>query len=273
MVNYICKRCKKVFTHKNDYTRHINKKKLCVGEDNEISNTLEKKIEVLIKTNENIIKSNDGLKETINNMESKMNNMGEKITKLEEEIKKNVKQDVVVNTVNIDNSINNNVQINVIDHGKEDLTFLTDSDIKKIMMSGLKSVVKYIEFVHCNKNKPEYRNIYISNCKNLNGSIRVYIDNKWELRNKDVIDSLRDRGVDFIVEKYDEFNDEINASANVNANANKNANYDKIDDKVTKQIINMSKRFNNKLDSDADFKWRNTISDEIKTLLYNNRIK
>lgn len=258
MVNYTCKRCKKVFTHKNDYTRHVNKKKLCTEEN--VPTALEKKIEVLIKTNENIIKSNDDLKETINNMESK-------ITKLEEELKKNVKQDVTVNTVNIDNSINNNVQINVIDHGEEDLTFLTDSDIKKIMLSGLKSVVKYIEFVHCNKNKPEYRNIYISNCKNLNGSIRVYVDNKWELRNKDVIDSMRDRGVDFIVEKYDEFNDEFNA------NTSANAKYDKIDDKVAKQIINMSKRFNNKLDNDADYKWRNTISDEIKTLLYNNRIK
>ena len=29
MVNYICNRCKKNFTHKSKYTRHINRKYLC----------------------------------------------------------------------------------------------------------------------------------------------------------------------------------------------------------------------------------------------------
>lgn len=115
------------------------------------------------------------------------------------------KKQINQKTTNVTNNVqinNQNIQLNIVDYGKEDLSFLTDDNIREILLNGLRGVVKYVEFVYCDKNKAEYRNIYISNSRNKNGSIHVFVDNGWQSRNKNVIDTMRDRGIDFMIDKY-----------------------------------------------------------------------
>jgi hypothetical protein len=236
MVLYACNTCLKKFTKKTDYERHMNRKNPCTAPIKDDTRDLLNKIDSLSKRVEELEKK-----------EAEYNNLEIKIKKLENEIKTpKIKSSNVTNNVQI-----NNIQINRIEHGKEDLSFLTDADIREILLNGLKGVMKYVELINCNKNKPEYRNIYISSSKNKNGSIRVFIDNEWQLRNKAIINDLRDKGIDFMVENYEDYKE------------NKN----------DVRINNMGVRFNNKLDNDTDYKWRDNLSENIKIILCNNKPK
>ena len=67
-----------------------------------------------------------------------------------------------------------NIQVNIVAFGKEDVSYLTDKEIEDILYKGLKGPERYVEIVHCNKDKNEYKNIYVSNRKNKSGSIMVY---------------------------------------------------------------------------------------------------
>lgn len=137
---------------------------------------LASKIDLLIKSNEDLTKRLNIIEKELIDLKNKNN--------------------VVINV--------NNLQINLIDFGKEDKTFLTTNQIKTIMKAGFNGVVKLIELIHFNLNKPEYNNIYISSKKNLNRSIMVYENGKWNLRDKSYITNLRDAGISFIEEQYED---------------------------------------------------------------------
>jgi hypothetical protein len=97
-------------------------------------------------------------------------------------------------TKNIQNNIqnyNNCGNINIVAYGKEDMSYLTDDEYKKIMLGGDKCLLKYIEVKHFNKQKKEHSNIYISNSK-LHYLI-TFDGNDWNLKqaDPDVIDMLK----------------------------------------------------------------------------------
>ena len=89
---------------------------------------------------------------------------------------------------NIDNSTNNTIILN--NYGQEDISHITD----KMKMNYLKlpydSIQKMIEQVHFNNNKPENKNIAITNKKEKD-MIKIYKDNKWRYGDrKEIIDQL-----------------------------------------------------------------------------------
>jgi 5-methylcytosine-specific restriction endonuclease McrA len=85
MVEYICEKCNKKFKHKGDYDRHINKKRSCVDESlNSKINTLIKKLEDISKDNETLKKDNKILKDEIKQFNNK--NMKKEIKDLQKEM-------------------------------------------------------------------------------------------------------------------------------------------------------------------------------------------
>jgi hypothetical protein len=157
----------------------------------------------------------------------------------------------MINGNNNNNNVNNiNYQVNIVTFGKEDTSFLTEKQRHQIVLQGLKGVGRYVELVHCNKEKEEYRNIYISNRKNMDSSILIYELGRWNLCGTDQIDRLRDEGIDFIEEEHERNKNKIG---------------------VPKGVIRMGERFVEHMKNDENGEKKAKIDKEIKLILYNNR--
>ena len=150
------------------------------------------------------------------------------------------------NQTNTNNQQNNikNLHINLIAHGKEDLSFITEEYLKKLFYKGFKSIENLTEIVHFDKNRPENHNIYISNIKD--SYIMKYDGNDWKLMNREncLQDMYEDKS-DYLVEKFEE-----------------------LQPKLDEQTI---KRFSNFLNRKDDDKIIEQTKKEIKLILYNNR--
>ena len=84
----------------------------------------------------------------------------EEIEKLKNEVKKlnnNIINNNIVNNAPIIN-INNNIQINILNYGQEDLKKL---DIKKILKYDNSFIEMVFRDIHCNSDLPEYQNIIL----------------------------------------------------------------------------------------------------------------
>jgi hypothetical protein len=113
-------------------------------------------------------------------------------------------------TNNITNNITNNygdkivVNINVVPYGQEDLSFMTEKDIRHFLFMGVMSIPELIEFIHFNKNKPEFHNICITNIKSKYA--KRYDGNRWKLCCKeDAIEEEYNRTCDFLENTYNEY--------------------------------------------------------------------
>jgi FtsZ-binding cell division protein ZapB len=143
--------------------------------------------------------------EKLNTLIKDVNTMIKTVHNLEQE----VKELKTKNNIEVNGDININCQVNIIAFGKEDLSYLTIDQIKTILKQGLKGPEKYVEMIHCNKDKLEYKNIYISNRKNKDNSIMLYDGTGWKLCESSCIDRLRDKGIEFMEEKYEEIKDQL----------------------------------------------------------------
>ena len=92
----------------------------------------------------------------------------------------------VGNTTNIQT---NNIQLN--SYGNEDLSHITDSLKTEFIKMPYGMIPKMIEHVHFNNNKPENKNIMISNTRD--NKIKVFDNDKWIYKDKnDTINDLVD---------------------------------------------------------------------------------
>ena len=188
MTIYTCDRCLCSFNRKSSYDNHLKRKiqcKLVVQKDDKNIQTL---ITEINKMKEQIKEQSIKIKE----MENTINKQNKTITKYE-------KCDFRNSINNIDKSTN----INVIAFGKEDLSFITDDNYKKIMNKGYAAPSVLTEYIHYNKDKPENHNLYISNKKDKK-HIHVYDGKKWIVRlTKDVIDELKINASELIKAKIE----------------------------------------------------------------------
>jgi len=260
MVEYECERCKKKFSHKNDYEKHQNRKTLCkkVPEKNDqeqvvlMLSAITEKLQCIDKMQDTI----DCLTKEIEILKSDSINNKSNVSK--EPDNYCTVNGTIANTVNnniINNTVNNNI---VISFGKETDDFLTDENIKEVLLSRA-SVQKYIKLVYCNNNKPENKNIYISNSRDMNGSIYVLVDTQWELSTNKIIDLLRSKGIDFVCRNYNDYEEKFNKQKN--------------DNSELKMINALGIKFKKCLGDDVNNKFRNNISEEIKIALFNNKPK
>jgi hypothetical protein len=86
------------------------------------------------------------------------------------------------------NTTINNVNINLLNYDDTDISHLTHKDYEKCIKQVYTCVMKMIEKIHFNPDKPENMNLYISNIKSKH--IMMYKDNKWILTNNSELDSI-----------------------------------------------------------------------------------
>ncbi len=110
-------------------------------------------------------------------------------------------------TINSNNNTVNNIQI--VKFGSEDIkSILSDKEIKKILNCKYKAIEESIKTVHFNDDRPEYRNIYITNLRD--NIAYVYNGNKFEAVQKhSVINQLIDQHMNNIEVSYDDYKNKL----------------------------------------------------------------
>jgi len=217
---YKCEDCNKIYTTKRSLKRHL--REYCkIAEKNELYEIIQQMQNQIdnLKTNQpNIIGNNNNANNTNSNNTNSNN--------------------TIVNNVN---NINN---ININAYGKEDISHISDNEYKNIFTKFNSMIPMLIELIHFNEDKPENKNVYISNMRSKHAY--MYDGNKWILRNKsELIDDLYDKKCIIIIEKYEDLKNALNNN-----------------------IIRNLDRFVDKYD---DENVKNGILDRIELLLYNNR--
>ena len=211
---YICKLCKNKFGTKSHLTRHNRlhcktQKELIALEERELikDNKKDKQIEILQKT--------------VNKLMDKVGNT----------------------TINNNNLVNNNVQLNCF--GKENLDMITD-DIKKEMIKGpFKMMPKLLELIYFNKKYPENHTMKLVN-KNKE-LMKIHKKKGWELVDKvDTIDYLLE-DKNYTLDSYYDTNTEI----------------------FSKMIKKTYNNFRNLFDSRDKELWKQ-IKRDVDLLLWNN---
>jgi len=253
-----CNYCKKVFTLHNSLNRHLKDRCKIKRDD---TNKKEEIYQLLLKQMEDnkrqlqIIEKNNKKQNEENR--KLINELKEENIKLKKEM---INKHNAINTNNgtmnnIGNQTNNNntnnqqniikhLNINLVAHGKEDLSFINEERLKTIFYKGFKSIENLTEIVHFDKNRPENHNIYISNIKDT--YVMKYDGDDWKLMNREncLQDMYEDKS-DYLVEKFEELQPKLN-----------------------EQTI---KRFGNFLNKRDDDKIIEQTKKEIKLILYNNR--
>lgn len=215
---YICENCSKVYVRKDHYESHLNRKTDCMkglnggkgvrlecphchkGYSRIDSLNRHIKLSCLAKRQiSEIVDKNDELKHTI----SEQHEMIQNLTKmLEKAISKagnrtmnqnNFQQ----NTVNQNNIYNQNIYIK--EYGKEDLSYITKENMKKVLQHPSKSLEEFTKLVHFHSDHPENINVMLFNKRTK--QIMVFQDGKWNLKNCDkFIDG-------FVGDKFDQLYD------------------------------------------------------------------
>ena len=107
----------------------------------------------------------------------------------------------------VGNTYNQNIILN--NYGSEDLTHITDTFKTQLLKIPYMMIPKMIEAVHFSNEKPENKNIALTNKKD--NRVKVYKDNKWIYKNKkDVISNLVDSNYYTLDSHYEESKDNIN---------------------------------------------------------------
>ena len=175
--NFSCKYCGQNYKHKQSVTKHI--KYSCTKNKTE---DLTELVRLL----------NLQLEQQKNEFETKLQTQTKQIEKLMEKLEIN-------NYTNSNNTIIN-VNINLLNYKDTDTSHLTNVDYKKCLEKASRCVLKLIEKVHFNPDKPENMNIYISNMKN--NYMMMYKENKWNLVTKEEMDSVYNHKEDLIIEWF-----------------------------------------------------------------------
>jgi uncharacterized C2H2 Zn-finger protein len=229
--NNKCLFCNSIFSTKGNLTKHLNN-----------SCNIKKKLE----TEKNEINKDKITYENIINSEDK-----KEIKLLRNTIAKLLKNQSIKNQSNnitINNTINNNLTVNINSFGKEDLSHITLEDYKKYLNGFFKGFIEFIEKVHFDKNSPKNHNISITNLKSK--YLSIFTDGKWFTRDKnDIIDNL-------IIKKYNMLNDICDELEERN--------------QISKKIVDNFSEFTQNYDNEEAQK--NTKNDII-LMIYNNKDK
>lgn len=222
---YECSYCGSKFTTKTAMYRHIRSScKIKKREDDRRDNIYERLLN-LESNNSMLMEENEKLKKKVEKMECG----------------KNMVTNNNVNYGNIQYNINN---INLVAHGKEDLSKIDKNELLKVFRSGFNSTFKLTETMHFNPEYPEFHNVYISSMKNKYAM--MYDGSDWTLVMKDdLIDRLYDDKRNYIEENSDDFFQLL--------------------------TVSQKKALHRWMDADDDHPYIGKIKNDMKLLLYNKR--
>ena len=239
----ICIYCKKVFSSKQNTTRHI--KDTCP-----IKKNITESIKKLNNDKNKLIEEKNILLEEKNklNEKQKIKEYNEEMKKLRKDIEKLLKKQSM--NINITNNkiTNNNLVVNINSFGKEDLSHITIGDYKKFLSGFFPGFIKFIEKIHFDTNVPANHNICITNLKSK--YIYIYDNGKWASKEKnDVIDKFIFRKYVLLADKCDELGE---------------------NNEIDENILNKFSQFSeNYKDQEA----QKYTKDEIMLMIYNNKGK
>ena len=177
--NFSCKYCGQKYKHKQSVTKHI--KYSCTKNKTE---DLTELVRLL----------NLQLEQQKNEFETKLQSQTKQIEKLMDKLEINNYTNSNNTTINVTNNIN------LLNYKDTDTSHLTYNDYNKCLKQASRCVLKLIEKVHFNPDKPENMNIYISNMKN--NYMMMYKGNKWNLVTKEEMESVYNHKEDLIIEWY-----------------------------------------------------------------------
>jgi len=178
----ICEYCNKVFAtrqskseHKiksckfnpnnpnNNINHNTNNDELFRNEFNELKNT----VNLLVNSNKIHPKTLQKIN-TQNNINNNINNINNNINNIQ------------------NNNINNNINVTIAPFGNENLSkILSDKEMKTILSHLRLSVEESIKMVHFNDNRPQYKNIFITNMRD--NVAHIFNGIKFEVKSKDYV--------------------------------------------------------------------------------------
>ena len=209
---FICKYCEQSYKHKSSLSKHI--KYSCTKNKDE------------------------DLKELVRLLNSQLQSQSQQIQTQAKQIEKLMGKLEINGSFNTTN-IQNNIQL--LSYKNSDTSHLTQTDYEECIKKVNFCVMKLIEKIHFNPDKPENMNIYISNMKNK--YLMVYDGKNWNIANKtEEIDKLYEEK-ELMLEEWLEQN------------------------KHTEMKEKFIKYLNNKEKDET----LNMIKDELKLMMYNKK--
>ena len=239
MVSYKCDICDKIFKHKNDYNRHMQRKNPCAPNNTILhqkthseKNTMQLQKQdsahspahFALGNGQNVKEETmccycgkkyarkwvlrrhydtyEGKRKRDEDRERIYQELLAKMDDMEAEMKEFKKgpKKIVNNTQN-NNNIQNNIKL--VAFGKEDMKKLKHDDVVPLLR-GYYTPVHMTEFMHFNPDRPEYHNVYISNIKDKYAM--VFNGTEWELMSKErVVDDLYQEKKDHVEENPETF--------------------------------------------------------------------
>ena len=189
---HMCSECGKQYSRSDSLLRH--KRTSC---KKNISN---KKENIKLKKEISILKhENDKLKQL------RENDKKEILDEVEKLILKNMNSKVthINNMTNSNNQTINNNNIIINNYGEENVDYITDKILNKLLKHPNSSLVKLIKIKHFHPKHPENRNIRITNKKL--PFAEVIEDKKWKLKKKNtVLEELLDKNFILLDNHYEE---------------------------------------------------------------------
>jgi len=253
-IAHSCKFCNKEYKRKSELNRHYKscKNKLAQEKDSELKEELlSLLLEIKLDNKKTLEKQQEENKKMLNNQqklyEKKIDQLQDQIKKQSDEMKK-LKTSKITNKNNKINSNNNTINntINLLTYNKTDTTHLTDKDYLNCIKHSNMMIPHLIDKIHFDEDKPENRNIYISNMRN--NYVLVYEEGKWKMKNRDeTINHLIDDKEIIIEEKLEDWKEK------------------------GKKYGEAYKKFEKYLEKKENDVVLNKIKEEIKLMLYNKR--
>ena len=218
MVQYTCPKCTKLFTHKGNYTKHLNSMRGCQLKHDEPSELLTTQCACCFKTFSNkhnklkhertskcFIKSKEGNDEKYLKLE-------EKIRELEHMIKNGINP-ITTNTNTHNTQHNTIIQNQFVLHkyGDEDLSHISDQKMIQIFNRCFGSVPAFIKMKHFNTEKPENCNVYIADIKGKYAL--VYNGHQWNVTDKkQFLHEMYEENCDYLVCAFKEMKSTLNST-------------------------------------------------------------
>jgi hypothetical protein len=230
-----CNFCNKILSSRQSLWRHL---KIC--DEKKKDDTVRESMTELA----NILNEKD------KQLERKDKILLEELNKKEKEhqiqIKELIEKAGIMTTNNISNITNIQNNFKLLNYKETDASHLTENDYVKCLEHYNFCVPHIIRKIHFNPKKPENHNIYISNLKN--NYVMIFMNNKWKVKNRDeTISNLIDEKQILLEKKIQEWVES------------------------GKQYPKIMAKFNRYLEKREQDDVINTIKEEIKLLLYNNR--
>jgi len=224
MVLYTCEKCNKEFNQKSNYLKHINRKKPCITNENNIiiykcekcNKDFNYKTSYLYHINKinscytvNFEEKCNSLEIELINLKKDLELLTNKNIILESENKtlnnlvnkcfennKTIKTKTNNNTTNNINNTINNINVNLVPFGMENIDDLTPEEKKIILNSGMFCSVMCAKKINCNPRLPQYHNISFTNLRS--NDAKIYDKDKtWRTVDKeDLFETVIPRRID-----------------------------------------------------------------------------